>query len=55
MRNMVSGKYHEMKGGVKVAFGKATKSRKVTLKGRAEKLAGKVEQNFGKVKKTIGR
>jgi uncharacterized protein YjbJ (UPF0337 family) len=54
-RNLVEGKFHEVKGEVKEAFGKAVSSPKVAIEGRAEKIAGKVEETFGKIKKTVGR
>lgn len=54
-KNLVLGKYHEVKGGVKETFGKAVNSPKVALEGRAEKIAGKVEQKVGNIKKTVGR
>jgi uncharacterized protein YjbJ (UPF0337 family) len=54
-KNLVEGKFHEVKGGVKEAFGKAVSSPKVAIEGRAEKIAGKVEETFGKIKKTVGR
>lgn len=54
-KNVVAGKYHQAKGEVKEAFGKAVSSPKVTWEGRAEKIAGKVEEKVGKIKKAVGR
>jgi uncharacterized protein YjbJ (UPF0337 family) len=54
-RNLVEGKFHEVKGEVKEAFGKAVSSPKVAIEGRAEKIAGKVQGTFSKIEKTVGR
>jgi len=54
-KNLVHGKFHEVKGEVKEYIGKAVNSPKVTLEGRTEKIAGKVEEKLGKIKKAAGR
>ncbi|MCM2359089.1 MAG: CsbD family protein [Geobacteraceae bacterium] len=54
-KNLVAGKFHQAKGEVKEAFGKAMNIPKVAMEGRAEKIAGKVEEKFGKIKKAVGR
>jgi uncharacterized protein YjbJ (UPF0337 family) len=54
-RNLVEGKYHEVKGEVKAAIGKAVSSPKVALQGQAEKIAGKVQKTLSKVKKAVGK
>jgi len=54
-KNFVEGKYHEVKGEVKEALGKAVNSPKVAIEGRAEKIAGKVQEKFSKIEKTVGR
>jgi uncharacterized protein YjbJ (UPF0337 family) len=54
-KSQLQGKYQEVKGTVKQAFGKAVSSTKVAFEGRAEKIAGKVKGKIGKIKKTAGR
>ena len=54
-KNFVAGKFHEAKGEVKEAFGKAVSSPKIAVQGRAEKITGKVQEKFAKLEKTVGR
>ena len=54
-KNLVEGKYHEIKGEAKAAFGKAVNSPKVAIEGHAEKFAGKVQETFAKIEKSVGK
>jgi uncharacterized protein YjbJ (UPF0337 family) len=54
-KDRLEGKYHEIKGTVKVAIGKAVNSPRVAIAGRVEKAAGIVQVKVGKAEKVIGR
>jgi uncharacterized protein YjbJ (UPF0337 family) len=54
-KSLTEAKYHEVKGGVKKAIGKAVGSPKITMEGRAEQITGKVQEKVGKIKKAVGR
>jgi uncharacterized protein YjbJ (UPF0337 family) len=54
IKNRVKGTFHELKGTVKVAFGKTINSPRVAFAGRIEKAAGSVQANFGKIEKIVG-
>jgi uncharacterized protein YjbJ (UPF0337 family) len=54
-KDQVEGKFHEVKGSVKEAVGKAINNPKVAIEGYNEKVAGKVQETLGKAKKTIGK
>ena len=55
MKDRMEGKYHEVKGSVKEAVGKAVNSPKIAMEGKTEKIAGKAQEKLGEVKKIIGR
>ena len=54
-KDRVEGKYHEVKGSVKEAVGKAVNSTKIAIEGKTEKIAGKAQEKLGEAKKIIGR
>lgn len=54
-KTLVQGKYQQVKGEVKEAFGKAVSSPKVAWEGRAEQITGKVHETVAKIKKTVGK
>lgn len=54
-KDRIEGKYHETKGKVKEATGRATDNPKVTFEGKAEKVAGKLQSKGGKIGKNLER
>jgi uncharacterized protein YjbJ (UPF0337 family) len=54
-KDRMEGKFHEVKGSLKVAVGNAVHSPSVSLAGQTEKIAGKAQEKLGKAKKTIGK
>lgn len=53
-KNLVNGKFHEVKGSVKTAFGSAMNSRRLAISGQIERVGGIVQSNFGRVEKVLG-
>jgi len=54
-KDMVEGKFHEIKGKIKEIVGETVNSPKLAIEGRNEKIAGFVQEKFGKAKKTVGK
>jgi uncharacterized protein YjbJ (UPF0337 family) len=48
------GKFHEVKGKVKEAIGKATNDPDLEVSGNAEKNIGKVQNRIGHAEKAVG-
>jgi uncharacterized protein YjbJ (UPF0337 family) len=54
-KDRLEGTYHEIKGAVRVAIGKAVNSPRVAIAGHVEKAAGTVQVKVGKAERVIGR
>jgi uncharacterized protein YjbJ (UPF0337 family) len=54
-KDQVAGTFHEQKGKVKEAVGKAIGNPHLKDEGRAEKVSGKVQKKIGQVEKVIGK
>jgi uncharacterized protein YjbJ (UPF0337 family) len=53
-QDKVTGKIHEVAGGVKQQIGKLTENSDLEAKGQAEKITGKAQQGLGAVEKVFG-
>ena len=54
-KDQVSGAFHEVKGKVKEAAGKAAGNPRLQAEGQDEKVSGKILKKIGQVEKLIGR
>ena len=54
-KDQVSGAFHELKGEVKEAIGKATNHPPLKAEGQDEKVSGKIQKKIGQVEKVIGK
>lgn len=52
-KDKAKGKFHEVKGGVKEAVGRATKDPDLEAEGQVEKIGGKVQNKIGQVEKVF--
>ncbi|MDD5542448.1 MAG: CsbD family protein [Acidobacteriia bacterium] len=52
-KNKAEGKFHEMKGKVKVKAGQLTHNPDLEAEGSVEKVAGKIQGIIGRVEKAI--
>ena len=54
-KDQAEGKFHEVKGKVKVTAGHLTNNPDLEAEGAAEKLAGKLQDKIGHVEKVLGK
>jgi uncharacterized protein YjbJ (UPF0337 family) len=50
-----SGKFHEVKGGIKQKIGRATNDPTMEAEGQGEKIGGKILTKVGQVRKVLGK
>jgi len=54
-KDKAKGKFHEVKGKVKVKLGRMTNNPDLEAEGLGEKIGGKVRQKIGQVEKVLGK
>ena len=54
-KDQAEGKFHQMKGEVKVMAGELSDNPELEAEGTGEKIAGKVQEKIGQVKKVLGK
>jgi uncharacterized protein YjbJ (UPF0337 family) len=54
-RDKAKGNFHEVKGKVKEAVGRATNDPDLEAEGQVEKLGGKIQKKIGQVEKVLGK
>jgi uncharacterized protein YjbJ (UPF0337 family) len=54
-RDKTEGKFHQMKGKVKLVAGKLSDNPKLETQGAIEKMSGKFQEKIGQVKKVFGK
>jgi uncharacterized protein YjbJ (UPF0337 family) len=55
MRDEAEGKWHKMKGKIKVIAGKLSNEPMLEAEGTNENIAGKVQEKVGEIKKVVGK
>lgn len=54
-KDEVAGKYHETKGKIKEAVGKAANKPRIENEGADEKVAGKIQKKLGQMEKVFDK
>lgn len=52
-KDQAKGKFHEVKGKVKEAVGRATNNPRLQDEGTGEKISGKIQKKIGQVEKVL--
>jgi uncharacterized protein YjbJ (UPF0337 family) len=53
-KNILYGKFHEVKGNFRATVGNTVSSRKLALYGNVERLGGIMQWRFGRVERVLG-
>ena len=54
-KDTAKGTFHEVKGAVKEAVGRATSHPDLEVEGQEEKIGGTIQKKIGQVKKVVGK
>jgi hypothetical protein len=53
-KNLILGRFHRMRGSVRVTVGSNLKWRRVAFSGHMERLGGMARMNFGRMERVLG-
>ena len=54
-KDAAKGTFHDVKGSVKEAVGRATNNPNLEAEGEGEKIGGKIQKKIGQVEKVLGK